>query len=790
MRKKYVRNFAVVMALTLGATTLNPVPLKAAETTVSENPLADTDKDGLQDYLEDYFGTDKTKSDTDEDGISDFVEIMKLKSDPLKKDSDGDADQDGLSNLLEIQKGTNPMKADTDGDGLSDAEEINIYHTSPLLRDSDGDGLLDGEEVELNLSPLKKYTKAIEKDCHKLFSQVLKLKNIEEILRTGENLAIPSLSGDLPGLMERRVTIGSSTIVLDNMESYTVGMPIEIVSEYQDSVNMKLSFTCLKSTLKQVKNYKIAHYKDGEVTYLDTKVFVKTVSANITEGGTYFVVNEEAASANVLGNSKTTARTSIKSVAKRTVSEKTTELEKSKAITATALAAATDTDYDGIADSSDPKPNDNSFVGTIKNSGFDIDCRVTYAIDYRAFFKTPSTFSSQLCKASSVYANMAYEFTMADQASGKTMSFPSLMSYQGLSNVTTYNLENSYSDNDVAKFFIGHRTVTYNGTTKDIIAISVKGTGGGIKQWASNFDIGTTSTFSSYADWTTSANHKGFDIAATRVKKAVDSYVSTYCSGSNEKAYWVVGHSRGGAVANILAAKLKDSGKTAYGYTFACPNTTTKSATTAAGYTSIFNIVNKDDFVPYLPCSVWGFRRYGKTSTESIADKYEKEWEDLTGISDYNPDTFGMEDTITKLGGVFSTRNKAYVYTCPCHGDGSKDDITIRNKGMSKDSREKAIAKIPSNCLPYCKITRYTGSGIVGWDFECCQTPSYFMQDIAAFMAGTISTYRFVTELNVADHYESAKSALISSGIGGLEHPHYSESYYLLAKHAAASNFS
>ena len=64
------------------------------------------------------------------------------------------------------------------------------------------------------------------------------------------------------------------------------------------------------------------------------------------------------------------------------------------------------------------------------------------------------------------------------------------------------------------------------------------------------------------------------------------------------------------------------------------------------------------------------------------------------------------------------------------------------------------------------------------------------MQDIAAVMAGTIDYYRFVVELNVADRYENAKTALVSSAIGGLEHPHYTESYYILAKHATASNFS
>lgn len=765
MKRKNVRNLAVLMALTLGATTLNPTPLKAADALLENNSLKDSDGDGLQDYLEDYFGTDKNVKDTDGDGISDYIEIMKIKSDPLVADSFKDADKDGLSNLQEIKKGTDPLNGDTDGDGLSDGKEVNRYHTSALKSDSDGDGLSDSEEVALKLNPLKKCTKKDKRDCKTLFSQKLKKENIAESLTSSKNAAIPSLSGKLPGLMERRVTIENSTVVLKDMDAYVVGMPIEITSQYKQSIKMNLSFTCSKASLKQVKTYKIAYCKDGKITYLTTKTSLKKVSADITKEGTYFVVDKDK---------------------KRMVDKK-----KCPSTLIRTLAATTaDTDYDGIPDSSDPKPNDNSFIGTVNNADFKINSRVTYAIDYRAFFKTPSTFSSQLCKASSVYANMAYGFTIADQASGRSFTLPTLMSYQGLSDVKTYNLESSYSDDHVTKYFIGHRTVTYNGTTKDIIAIAVQGTNSTLKQWTSNFDIGSTTDYSKYADWTDSTNHKGFDMAATRVKKQVDSYVSSYCAGSNTKAYWTVGHSRGAAIANILAAKITDSGKTVYAYTFATPNTTTKSATTTKGYTSIFNVVNEDDFVPYLPCAVWSFRRYGRTSSTSLASNYEKEWEDLTGINDYNPDTFGMQDTITKLGGVCSSRNTAYIYTCKCHGNGSKDDITIKNRGMSKTSRENAIAKIPANCLPYCKIVRYDGSGIAGWDFTVCQTPAYFMQDIAAFMAGTITTYRFVTEINIAKHYESAKSALISSGIGGLEHPHYSESYYVLAKHATAAAFS
>ncbi|SET45417.1 lipase family protein [[Clostridium] polysaccharolyticum] len=785
MRKRFLRNTAILMALVLGVNSITPVSLKAeaaSKLTEEQEAEKDTDKDGLQDYLEEFFGTDKALADTDGDGLSDLVEITKIKTDPLKEDSnssgksDGseDADKDGLSNLLEIQMGTDPVKSDTDEDGLKDGLEVNVYLTSPKIEDSDGDGLLDGEEVELKLSPMKKYTRSLEKDSKRRFSQILQSENIEECLVSKENLAIPSLLGNLPGLIAKRVRIESATAVLDGLEDKVIGKPVEVVEDYDQPVDMKLSFYCPKSTRKQVKNYKIARFNDGVITYLDTTVSLKKVTAKITEGGTYFVVSAKDST------SKEVSLLSTKMAVKS-----------AKKVQLLALSYdGSDSDYDGIADYADPKPNDNGFAGTVKNGGFDINSHVDYAMDYRAFFGAPSAFNSQLCKISSIYANMAYGFEYADETSNRTYDFTSLMNYQGLSDVRKVDLRSIYSDYDVSTFYIGHRTVTYQGITKDIISVSVKGTGSTIDEWTSNFDVGNTAQFSKYADWTDSTNHKGFDVVAVRIQRYIKDYVSNYCSSSNTKAYWVVGHSRGAAVANILGAKLTDAGSTVYTYTFATPNTTTKSAATTSRYTNIFNVVNKDDFVPYLPCTAWGFRRYGRTSIESIASKYEKEWEDLTDIFDYNPDTYGLEDTIDELASVTPNRNRAYAFTCKCHGDGSSNDITIKNRGMSEKSREGAIAKIPNNALPYCRITRYKGKAFWGWDFDNCQSPCYFMQLIAAMLSNEISIYRFVVELNIADHYEDAKTALISSGIGGLEHPHYTEGYYILAKHAAASNFS
>ena len=264
MRKMYLRTAAIAMAVLMGASSFSGISVRAeanATEITTTDPDLDTDGDGVADYLEEYFGTDKTAVDTDGDGLTDYVEIFTLKTDPLKTDSDDngitddleDADGDRLSNLDEIKMGTNPWKADTDEDGLSDSEEIYIYQTSPLLSDSDNDGILDGDEIILKLNPVKKFTEGLINDCRRFFTQTLKSKCIDEFLSSLENDAIPSISGKLPGLIDRNVAIENSTVVLEDMEDVMIGYPVSVVSSYTNGETLKLSFTCKKGTLSKIK---------------------------------------------------------------------------------------------------------------------------------------------------------------------------------------------------------------------------------------------------------------------------------------------------------------------------------------------------------------------------------------------------------------------------------------------------------------------------------------------------------------------------------------------------------
>ena len=657
------------------------------------------------------------------------------------------------------EEGNSLLSKDLDGDGLKDGLE-EVFRADSRKVDTDGDGLFDGDEVKLNLDPNKSSSDGVTKDSERMIEQTLSSNRISEVALEGEREFKPTLSGMVKGSLDRNVFINSyDTTPLMDIKG-VVGEGINIDSKYKDNEELTLSFdytNYLKNNDEdRVNNMEICHYENNSFTILDTinDKENKCLTTKINKPGIYFMINKEDA---------------LQSKRKR---DNKTALSTNKLFRGTS-SSSKDSDYDGIEDSVDTAPNNNNFTGNLK-TGF-ATSKVSYIMDYRNFFATTKKYNSSIATISSLFSSVIYNGSSYDG-----MNLTKFMTKHGIKDVNDYNLASMYTDSDVSEAYIGHRKVTYNG-----VIVVVRGTNGTIKEWESNFDIGSTINKSKFSDWTITSNHKGFDVAATRILKCITDYESkSYLDKSAKKAYWVTGHSRGAGIANILGARLVDASKDVYCYTFAAPNTTTASnATNTTTYAGIYNVLNKDDFVPYLPVTAWGFKHYGKSYTISIDENYEKEWESLTGIGDYNPDTLGMEKTLNAISKIISNRNDAYVLSCRCHGNGSNDKITIKNRGTSKDSREKAIAKIPSNSMPYCKITRYNGTGIVGWDFTVCQQPEYFMQLLAAFMAKKIDAYRFGVELNIADRYEAAKSGIVRSGLGGLEHPHYTESYYLLSKH-------
>ena len=97
-----------------------------------------------------------------------------------------------------------------------------------------------------------------------------------------------------------------------------------------------------------------------------------------------------------------------------------------------------------------------------------------------------------------------------------------------------------------------------------------------------------------------------FAALAEEVFTNVENYLSS--TGVQNPIILVTGHSMGAAIANILAARLNGimDSDNVYAYTFATPRTVNEavSGNQAVNYPNIFNILNSNDVVTYVPLTI------------------------------------------------------------------------------------------------------------------------------------------------------------------------------------------
>lgn len=150
---------------------------------------------------------------------------------------------------------------------------------------------------------------------------------------------------------------------------------------------------------------------------------------------------------------------------------------------------------------------------------------------------------------------------------------------------------------DTIGYYFAHKTIGND----EVIAVVARGFGYG-KEWANNFQMGED------------GNHYGFNMRVSDVLEDLDYYISNNYNDSSIKI-WTTGYSRGGAISNMLAAKViaerkydVDENKM-YAYTFEAPRGLTKQ--NAVAYKSVFNIVNHGDVVPKVAPEQFDLYRCG-----------------------------------------------------------------------------------------------------------------------------------------------------------------------------------
>ena len=176
--------------------------------------------------------------------------------------------------------------------------------------------------------------------------------------------------------------------------------------------------------------------------------------------------------------------------------------------------------------------------------------------------------------------------------------------------------------NDITLINMAHKKINVDGKDYEICFVTLEDSGGNAS-WISNFDIGSDddnyySKTGQHDEWTNKENHKGFDVTANRCLPVVQNYVSDTLDKNSQQILYVFGHSRGGALANILSAKLIDLDYKIVSYGFASPGTTTSKDANNAKYNNIHNYICEEDMVASLRPKNLEFTRYGKTTSFKI----------------------------------------------------------------------------------------------------------------------------------------------------------------------------
>ena len=465
------------------------------------------------------------------------------------------------------------------------------------------------------------------------------------------------------------------------------------------------------------------------------------------------------------------------------------------------------------------------------------DNAVKFEIDYRKFFDNSNMiYNKDLAVLSSICAFDTYSYNPEDEKEkGKDMTYLNVKSKEyaiskktnlpikiskseqfstyvgdnskkpsilleklGLEDISNIKLNCYIKDpDDITEIFIGHLKLRYKGKDRNMIVLVVRGTNGTNSEWTSNFDVGAattqyTSLTGSHPEWTHKANHKGFDVTANRVISAVEKYLNTY--SLNEGSILITGHSRGAAVANLVGKYFEDK-KTLkpFTYAFATPNTTT--SVKADEYKTIFNVVNEDDMVPYMPLQKWGFRKYGTVRDISINENYEAGPFDINPAEgtfewfikkDYNNNGL-KKDTLEMLGHIANSREELYIF------NNGFDGKVATGKYTREDKAEEELRKLTDE-LREEKLLRFSNMRVVNvnlgdvifYEIEVKYCPAFLTQTIAnmASKKGSLEGRR------LSGKYEDAKwSFIFSSGevfsgihVGGMYHPHMPLTYYLIVR--------
>ena len=246
--------------------------------------------------------------------------------------------------------------------------------------------------------------------------------------------------------------------------------------------------------------------------------------------------------------------------------------------------------------------------------------------DYNWFAKDSKEFNFDLARFCAVMTVLGYDTPSETEevtATGFKNQQPNLE--RALREIGLCDIEiNGCAERDEMSYFTGRKELEFDGTKYNFILTAFMGSYK--RQWFSNFDPNGVDREANggkgYAgDAEKGKVHLGFADARDYMYQQLDKYMDKYPSEYETKLL-VIGHSRGAAAANLLGAKLLNSGvlgshkikaENLFVYCFATPNAiVTSEIDDNPDYDRIINILNPEDFVTMVFPAKCGFSKYGR----------------------------------------------------------------------------------------------------------------------------------------------------------------------------------
>lgn len=339
-----------------------------------------------------------------------------------------------------------------------------------------------------------------------------------------------------------------------------------------------------------------------------------------------------------------------------------------------------DSDYDGLYDEFDPLPNDNEFryyYLSSKDPDTEKSNEVSAKVDFRYFLE--DKFNVELSKMSALLAYFGYpekgvewhisKNTYTNEQSELNACLVNF-GFENIVRVGEYD-EDAEDKYDFCSAYLGHHIFeNSDGKKYQIVAANLIGYPTDLV-WSSNFDIGADSEGyteigeEEHSLWTNKKHHKGFDVSANKIYPEITNYLNDVKENDITQIVWVVGHSRSGAIGNLLGKKLFDNNIKSVCYCYNNPNNTTESdPAVLAKYTNIYNIRPENDLLSRFPFAYQGFTSYGNQLNLNLtypiyAEEYKRVFkEDFVGNSKETVDSI-----LDLVKTYFPGREEMYEYS-------------------------------------------------------------------------------------------------------------------------------